>query len=294
MSTRDRPSPYLDREPAEGGSLRLRHPEREQRVYEASELREIDRLARDEFGLPVLVLMENAAIGAARVALEMLGATRGGGAQRPLTGVAGGGHNGGDALALARHAANAIGTQRVRVLLDRATGSLEGPSGLHARVCAQMGLRVDVIAGDEPLMSEGVLVDGLLGTGLGGAPREKQSSAIRWINRGRQAGASVLSLDLPSGMLADTGEAPGACVHADRTATFAGLKAGFLAGGAGAAELLGEVEVVGIGVPETLLERFGRPLRGGPGRSADPAERGERGERGRAGGHSPGGGSPGR
>jgi NAD(P)H-hydrate epimerase len=66
----------------------------------------------------------------------------------------------------------------------------------------------------------------------------------------------VLAADVPSGMDCDTGRTLGACVRADATVTFVGLKPGFLE--LDAQKLLGEVVVADIGAPRELLERFGR------------------------------------
>lgn len=270
MPPREPQSPFIAREPAAGGSLRLREHTGTLRVYTAAELAEIDRLADDEFGLPVLVLMENAAIGAARVALEMLG-----GSDRPVRVLAGAGNNGGDALAVARHLANAIGPGRVAVRLDRDPGRVEGPASIHLHACATMGLDVRTIDANET-PEPALLIDGLLGTGLRDAPQGGALDGITWIARCKRSEAVVLSLDLPSGMVADTGATPGAAVQADRTATFAGLKTGFVEGGPETAERLGMIDVVPIGVPAALLARFGRPLDTGPGRSARPAPPGAR------------------
>ena len=65
----------------------------------------------------------------------------------------------------------------------------------------------------------------------------------------------VLAVDLPSGLDADSGAAPGACVRADLTATFVADKAGFA--NPAAAGFTGRVHVLGIGAPAHLLRRFG-------------------------------------
>ncbi len=73
-----------------------------------------------------------------------------------------------------------------------------------------------------------VVVDALLGTGARGAPRDEVHDAIVVVNALRAKGARVVSLDIPSGLDATTGAAPGACVHADLTVTFGSVKRGLL------------------------------------------------------------------
>ena len=81
------------------------------------------------------------------------------------------------------------------------------------------------------------------------------ATAIEAVNAAGRRGARVLAVDLPSGLDCDTGTPVGACVKADVTATFVARKIGFDA--AAAAPLVGEVHVIGIGVPRALLAACG-------------------------------------
>jgi NAD(P)H-hydrate epimerase len=98
-----------------------------------------------------------------------------------------------------------------------------------------------------------VVVDAIFGTGLGRPPAGAFASAIAAIESARIAGASVLAVDVPSGLSADTGQPLGSCVRADRTVTFAFQKRG-LAIHPGLA-LAGEVTVVDIGIPPAAAHR---------------------------------------
>jgi NAD(P)H-hydrate epimerase len=93
-----------------------------------------------------------------------------------------------------------------------------------------------------------LVVDALLGTGIAGAPREPEASVIEAING---VGATVLSVDVPSGVDADTGEAAGVAVDADRVVTFHDEKPGLAA-------LDADVAVADIGIPKAA-ERFVGP-----------------------------------
>jgi NAD(P)H-hydrate epimerase len=107
---------------------------------------------------------------------------------------------------------------------------------------------------ERELADAALCVDALLGTGARGAPRGALAALIEAVNATRLARARpTVALDLPSGLDADTGRAPGACIAADLTLTVAAPKLGFRA--PEAAPLLGRVELVGIGAPPELAER---------------------------------------
>lgn len=208
--------------------------------------REIDRIASEEFGLPTIVLMENAARALADVTLRVLGANRDG-----LVAVfCGRGNNGGDGFAAARHLANA--GARVCCVAETAVHETSGDAGINARVAAAMDIAIlNELDGEPP----SVIVDALLGTGIRGVVSGRSAEFIAAINGWRERGAKVVAADLPSGMDCDTGLPLGAAVRADVTVTFAGVKQGLLEAGAGA--YAGEIVVGDIGVPYVVLERVG-------------------------------------
>jgi len=221
-----------------------------------AEVREIDRLAIEEFGLPGIVLMENAGAGVARL---LDGLDVGG----PVVVACGHGNNGGDGFVIARHL-EAAG-HRVLLLLAAAADAYGGDAAINLRIAERSGLAiVDLAAADEAawraeLATAAWIVDALLGTGAVGPARGSAAVAIGAINAVRQASAGpwprVLAVDLPSGLDCDTGLAAGACVRADATATFVASKRGFST--AQAAAFTGTVHVVGIGAPRRLLAEFG-------------------------------------
>jgi len=129
---------------------------------------------------------------------------------------AGPGNNGGDAWVVAA-ALSAAGVP-VRVI---AVGDTRTPDAAAERAAAEPLLgRIDVRQG-----AEAVVVDGLLGTGATGAPRDAIAAAVAAIAESRRRGAAVVALDVPSGVDATTGSAEGA-VRADLTVTFGTLKRG--------------------------------------------------------------------
>lgn len=213
------------------------------RKVTAAEMREIDRCAIQEFGIPGVVLMENAGRGAATVALDMLK-----GADNPKAAVVcGQGNNGGDGYVIARHLHNAGISVVVRIVAPRE--KIAGDALINLSIIEKMKLDVQFISADSLDFSDAtIIVDALLGTGLSGAVREPYLTAIRKINA---AAKPVLAVDIPSGLNSDTGEVLGECVRAARTVTFALPKIGFTIK-AGPA-VAGPVTVVDIGVPRELF-----------------------------------------
>ena len=126
----------------------------------AAEMRELDRRATDEFGVPSLLLMENAGAAIARAARKMLAAGR-------VLVVAGRGNNGGDGFVAARHL-DAAGYD-VRVLLAAPEERVQGDARANLEMCRRAGIAVTVVASAPERPEADLIVDALLGTGLKGA-----------------------------------------------------------------------------------------------------------------------------
>lgn len=149
-----------------------------------------------------------------------------------VTVLAGHGNNAGDAYLLAVLAQRA--GRQVQIYAVGETVRLAGDAAAAHAAAVQAGLAPQPWHNQAPLL--GVVVDGLLGTGLNGAVRAPFAQAIEQINA---AGLPVLALDVPSGLCADTGAVLGVAVRADLTVTFIGLKLGLFTGEAPA--LVGEL-----------------------------------------------------
>jgi len=218
------------------------------RALTRDEVRQVDRIAIEEYGLPGLVLMENAGRGAAEWLAELAPAS---------TAVACGvGNNGGDGFVLARHFLNR--GLPVRVLLCGDPTGLRGDALVQAGVLARAGIPLESPPPGEAAGSwlDGVfsqsdwIVDALLGTGLRGEVRDPHRA---WIDAIHRAEKPVFALDIPSGLDCDRGTPLGAAVRATCTATFVAWKRGFLE--PQAREWLGECRVIDIGLPPGLLEQ---------------------------------------
>ena len=198
------------------------------RVTSAAESATLDAAAIAA-GTPARELMRRAGVAAAKRIAHHLGAL----GRAGVAVYAGSGNNGGDAWVVARELAKRGFTVRVC-----AAGIPSGADAVAARDEARRDVR-----NEEPRGDEAVVVDGLLGTGSRGAPRGEIAQAIAQIAAARSRGARVVSLDVPSGIDANSGNAEGA-VRADLTLAFGSMKRGLLV----ARELAGAIEVLDIGV----------------------------------------------
>lgn len=209
-----------------------------------AQMRELDRRAIEQYHIPGIVLMENAARSVTDVARGML---RREGLRSALI-LCGGGNNGGDGLAIARHLYN----RGTPVFIGLATDptKFDGDALINWRIAAAMSLPY-APATPELIQnhSRDLIVDAIFGTGLSEAPREPFPEIAAAINDDTGV---VLSVDVPSGLDCDTGNPLGACVRAKVTVTFVAEKVGF--SDPFAKRFLGDVVVSDIGCPPQLLE----------------------------------------
>ena len=233
------------------------------KVVTAAEMRQIDQDTIEGIGIPGIVLMETAGSAIVR-AIERHYPT----CQR-IGIFAGKGNNGGDGIVIARQLAH-IGRD-VRLFLvsppDIFTGEAQTNLQIAKRLTASFGLQATPKGGlriEEILTGTGfygtgtvpttlgsceLLVDAIFGTGLRGTVRDPIAAIINAINR---LPTPILSVDLPSGLDADTGHPLGTCIQADRTVTIGLPKRGLLMHPG--AELTGKLEVVDIGFPAQVVD----------------------------------------
>ncbi len=214
------------------------------------QMRSYDAVAMERHGVPGIVLMENAGSGASRVILPMIGDGR-------ATIVCGKGNNGGDGFVIARHLMGA--KKRVRVILLGALSQLNGDALVNAQILLNMRAEIHELADEadteklpDLISHSTVIVDAIFGTGLERPVIGRYHAAIEAINAAR---APVVSVDLPSGLDADTGMPLGVCVRAARTVTFACLKRGLVMHPG--CEIAGDITVVDIGAPGAIIDEVG-------------------------------------
>ena len=222
-------------------------------VFTREAVREVDRRCIDDYRIPGIVLMENAASALALAAIELI-------STHHCTGaciLAGPGNNGGDGSALARKLHNAGIPVAVALLAD--PDRITGDARTNLEIIRRMRLPIERVTdaaqlnaiaaslGENPMR-----IDALLGTGLTSDVRGPIADAIDWINHGADP---TLAVDLPSGLDCDTGEPLGAAVRAAATVTFVGWKQGFT--NPNAARYTGDITVADIGAPIELIKELG-------------------------------------
>lgn len=222
------------------------------RPLTCSEVRDIDVRAVRDFGLPSIVLMENAGRNCAELLVKL-------GISGPVVICAGKGNNGGDGFVIARHLRNR-GVD-VRLLLLASPSDLKGDAAVNYRILKLSGWEGESVGNDvdrsgllRQFTSAEWILDALLGTGSKGELREPFSTVVSAIN---EADRKVFAVDLPTGLDADTGQPGAVCVRADHTATFVAPKIGF--NNPAAISVLGNVHVVDIGIPAVMLDSTFRP-----------------------------------
>lgn len=204
-------------------------------LYTTAQTRALDHCAIHDHKIPGIVLMSRAADAAFNHLLETW--------PRPerLQVLCGTGNNGGDGFLIA-DLAHKRGIDVV-VFQVGDPGKITGDALLARQQALANGVTI-VALGERALVSEGVIVDALLGTGLGGDVRGDYIQAIDAINN---SGAAVLAVDIPSGLCSDTGRVLGSAVHADLTVTFIGLKRGLFT--LHAPDYTGAVQFCDLAVP---------------------------------------------
>lgn len=219
------------------------------RIVTAAEMTEIDRRAQEEFGIPGMLLMENAGQRAWSLLRDQISDSGSSATPPRIVFIAGNGNNGGDALVMARQARIEGAAQ---VLIITVAEQLKGAVRDHWQILERLGAR-RIVWSDEQNAARAALqgadwiVDGIAGTGLSGVLRESGASLVQEIN---QSAARVVAVDVPSG-LRDGYQAPDPVVRADITIVTGYLKAMLYEGQNRA--VCGEIYQVDPGFPPSLI-----------------------------------------
>ena len=221
------------------------------KLVTSEEMRQIDLEAGKTYGVPGIVLMDNASKAVADAALEMLDEA---GASRVLV-LCGKGNNGGDGFGAARWL-QSYGVNVKCLLVDAALTDVGGDAGLELTMFVKAGGSVTCIRTEEDgLLAEvamakaDLLIDAMLGTGFTGELRCIQKNMCRLMN---ESGKMVLAVDIPTGVNGDDGSVCADAVLADATVTMALPKTGLLL--YPGKDNVGRLIVANIGIPKKLLE----------------------------------------
>lgn len=218
------------------------------KVATAEQMREFDRRASEDFGVPSIVLMENAGRLVSEAVCEALGDLNG----KRVTIVAGRGNNGGDGFVAARYLRDA--GAHVAVFLLGKPEDVGGDARANLDILLDSGIAVRSITSAEEITTlpySDAIVDAIFGTGLRGEVTALPADVIRAINAARKP---VVAVDIPSGLDADTGAVLGVSIEADCTVTFALPKIGLLT--YPGAACVGKLVVGDIGIPKCLFEEI--------------------------------------
>ncbi len=227
----------------------------------ASEMRELDRRTIEDYKVPGVTLMDRAGYGVADVTRHL--ARVGGYGEALIQVFAGRGNNGGDGFVVARYLkkmgfdvevyfageASSVRGDALKQLIQMRSG------GIALRELTTLEDWEDLQS--SPQAAGDILIDALLGTGLSGPARGPVVGAIQVINTFSNR-AQVVAIDVPSGLNSDTGIAEGDVVSADVTVTMGLPKRGLIA--PCALELVGNVEVIDIGIPAELTDTLSSPV----------------------------------
>jgi NAD(P)H-hydrate epimerase len=242
-------------------------------------MRDLDCKAIEGYGIPGVVLMENAGRNAAVIACKMLGVCDranidvcvtnpeeqerqheagsmhkpGDGALKRVSIFCGKGNNGGDGFVMARHLHNWHVETTLYLLGSK--DEVRSNAEINLDIALKMNLPVreilnpeDVLRFKDVISGSDLLIDAIFGTGLKGEVKGLVRHVIDFLNG---TGIPVLSVDIPSGLDADTGEILGTCVRATRTVTFAVAKKGFFLNEG--PKYTGALTIVDISIPRELL-----------------------------------------
>jgi NAD(P)H-hydrate epimerase len=216
----------------------------------AEEMKKVDKTAIDEFGIPSLILMENAGRGAADIAYNMLLDKK-----NKVVCVCGKGNNGGDGFVCARHLINK--GINIVIFLTCKRDQLKGDAKINFYILEKMDASVYELAKkddfknlENEIINSELVIDAIFGIGISGEIKKPYSTIIKTINDNKN---KTLALDIPSGLEATKGVSLGSCIKADRTATFAVIKAGLVKNQG--PKFSREISVVDISIPKQLLNQ---------------------------------------
>ena len=219
------------------------------KLVTSGQMKELESLAINEFGISGTLLMENAARGFVEALEQETGKASG----KQIAVFCGKGNNGGDGFAIARHLHNR--GAHVTIVAGFMPEELKKDAALNFDIITRMGLSVCSLSqfNGAPFS---IVIDALFGTGFHGEVRPEDAALIHAIN---QSGKKVISVDMPSGTSADDGSTAKVCVRADVTITFGAPKVGQFV--YPAKSFVGKLLVTDISIPREVLSTFPTPYR---------------------------------
>ena len=222
-----------------------------QRVVSAEEMRWCDETTINTYGVPGLLLMENAGRGVVEIIKQKYSTLE----SKKVLIVCGKGNNGGDGFVIARLLSNLFA--QIHVLLMASPSELKGDAKtsfiILKKFVKKSSHQIKFHRYSKKLLSSlskpDIIVDAMFGTGFAGFVRKPFADVIDWINI---QGAQIVAVDIPSGVNGTTGIVENCAVRANITVTFGSIKSGLLCNQG--RELVGSISVVDIGIPNSITE----------------------------------------
>lgn len=184
-------------------------------IISSDDARRLDKIAVKKFSIPSIVLMENAGKNTAEIILKEFH-------PRQVAIFCGGGNNGGDGFVIARHLSNH--GVKVKVFTVQEISKYSGDALINLNIIQKIKIPVTYLSAQKiKIPKVDLIVDALLGTGTKGKIREPYKKIIQKIN---SAKIPVVSVDIPSGIDADTGKKQGIAVKSNLTVTMVAIKKG--------------------------------------------------------------------
>ena len=222
------------------------------KVVTVAEMKDIERAAIEEYGIPGIVLMENAGVEVAGQIESILGNLQ----NKKISVFAGTGNNGGDGYVVARHLHNQ--GAKVKVFLIGSKTAVAGDALTNLQIITNMGIDILEVINQHDwdkvkiaMTFTDCLVDALLGTGFTGKLRDHMVQVVECMNKMNKV---IIAVDVPTGVDGDTGQIQSVAVKANYTITFALPKQGLLL--YPGALYVGELYVADIGVPRLLVQNI--------------------------------------
>lgn len=219
-------------------------------VVTPEQMKELDRKAIEEYGIPSIVLMENAGRSVAEVAFTMLEDPI---EEQQVVIFVGRGNNGGDGMVIGRHLLNyKVPVQFILLVEEK---DIKGDALINYQILKNMGANLQFVTDSasvvDGLSKFNLVIDALFGTGLSRNLEEPFTSIIKAINDSKK---QILSVDIPSGLNGLNGEVMSAAIKADKTVTLALPKKGLFENQG--PEFVGEVILGDISLPQKLISNI--------------------------------------
>ncbi len=220
------------------------------KILTSEQMKNIDRRTIKKYGIPGVVLMENAGLQAAMYVIDSVKDIH----RKEILILCGPGNNGGDGFVIARHFFNQGLLPHTILIGDRK--KVKGDALINLKIARNMGIEIDEVKTErswlkyhEHLAHTDLIIDALLGTGLEGIPRGIYKKVISDMN---QSGAEIIAIDIPSGLSGSLCKVEGEAVRADRTITFCCPKIAHIF--PPSEEYVGNLKIADISVPEEAIQ----------------------------------------